>query len=237
VEIDQPDNLKNIFTHHWFLIFARLIAIIFFFIWRVKNNIADIEWLWALSVAGDVWFGFSWLLNMLPRMNPIKSIPNLAALKRQHDLPRPDGSSSLPGVDVFINTANPVDEPILCTMNSVLSILATDYPVEKHACYLSDDGGALVHYEALEETARFAALWVPFCRKHCVEPRAPKRCFYDELLRAPTYAGGSPEDFVEDHRCVRREYEEFRARIGMLFDTVRRRSDAYNTAGKSGGGV
>jgi hypothetical protein len=52
--------------------FSRLIAIVIFFIWRVKNNIADIECL-------------SWLLNMLPRLNPIKSIPNLAALKLQHN--------------------------------------------------------------------------------------------------------------------------------------------------------
>ncbi|CAN6168393.1 unnamed protein product [Urochloa humidicola] len=224
---------RTILYPYRFLILARLIAIIFFFIWRVKNNTADMEWLWALSVAGDVWFGFSWLLNQLPRLNPIKSIPDLAALERHYG----NDGDGLPGVDVFINTANPVDEPVLCTMNSVLSILAADYPAEKLACYLSDDAGALVHYEALADTARFAALRVPFCRKHRVERRAPERYFEFEPPCAAA-AGGSPGEFVEDHRRVRREYEEFRARIGAIFDTVRRRSDAYNAAaaGRSGSG-
>ena len=87
------------------------------------------------------------------------------------------GESNLPGIDVFITTVDPVDEPILYTVNSVLSILATDYPVEKYACYLSDDGGTLVHYEAMLEVASFAKLWAPFCRKHGVEPRAPESYF------------------------------------------------------------
>ncbi|XP_062188531.1 probable mixed-linked glucan synthase 3 [Phragmites australis] len=212
-----------------FLIFARLIAVILFFIWRVENNISDVKWLWALSVAGDVWFGFSWLLNQLPRLNPIKSIPNLAALKQQYDLP--DGSSSLPGIDIFVTTANPVDEPILYTMNSVLSILATDYPVEKYTCYLSDDAGALIHYEALAETAKFATLWVPFCRKHCIEPRAPESYFGSKV---EPYKGKAAEDFVHDHRYLRREYDEFKVRIDKLFDTVRLRSDAYNIVNSEG---
>ncbi|CAO1941650.1 unnamed protein product [Urochloa humidicola] len=177
---------RTILYPYRFLILARLIAIILFFIWRVKKNTADVEWLWALSVAGDVWFGFSWLLNQLPRLNPIKSIPDLAALERHYG----NDDGDLPGVDVFINTANPVDEPVLCTMNSVLSILAADYPAEKLACYLSDDAGALVHYEALADTARFAALWVPFCRKHRVERRAPERYFEFEPPCAAA-AGGS----------------------------------------------
>ncbi|KAL6657834.1 hypothetical protein ACP70R_005614 [Stipagrostis hirtigluma subsp. patula] len=220
---------RHILYPYRFLIFARLIAIILFFIWRMENNISDVKWLWALSVAGDVWFGFSWLLNQLPRFSPMKSIPNLAALSHQYDLP--DGSSSLPGIDVFVTTANPVDEPILYTMNSILSILAADYPVEKCSCYLSDDAGALIHYEALVETAKFAALWVPFCRKHSVEPRAPESYF--ELKSVP-YNGGAHEDFIHDHRFVRREYDEFKMRIDMLFDTVRQRSDAYNAVKSEG---
>uniref|UniRef100_A0A0A8XV38 CSLF3-cellulose synthase-like family F n=1 Tax=Arundo donax TaxID=35708 RepID=A0A0A8XV38_ARUDO len=39
-------------------------------------------WFWTMSVVGDVWFGFSWLLNQLPKFNPVKTIPDLAALKR-----------------------------------------------------------------------------------------------------------------------------------------------------------
>lgn len=250
VDIDQPDVLESsapdvengsgggsrpllfrnkkvrrrILYPYRMLIFARLIAVILFFIWRLKNNISDIIWLWAMSVAGDVWFGFSWLLNQLPKVNPIKSIPDLDALRQKCDFR--DGSSTLPGIDIFVTTANPVDEPILYTMNCILSILAIDYPVDRNACYLSDDAGALVSYEALVETAKFAALWVPFCRKYCVEPRAPESYFE---LKALPYVCSSVEDFIVDRKYVRRKYEEFKMRIEMLPDTIRERSDAYNT--------
>ncbi|KAL6896796.1 hypothetical protein ACP4OV_007368 [Aristida adscensionis] len=220
---------RRILYPYRFLIFTRLIAVILFFVWRLENNISDVKWLWALSVTGDVWFGFSWLLNQLPRFSPMKSIPNLTALKQRYDLP--DGSSSLPGIDVFVTTANPVDEPILYTMNSILSILATDYPLEKFTCYLSDDAGALIHYEALVETSKFAALWVPFCRKHSVEPRAPESYFE---LKAQSNNSSTPEDFLYDHRVVRKEYDDFKVRIDMLFDTVRQRSDAYNALNSEG---
>jgi hypothetical protein len=39
-------------------------------------------------------------------------------------------------------------------------------PAEKLACYLSNDGGALLTFEALAEIASFTRTWVPFCRKH-----------------------------------------------------------------------
>jgi hypothetical protein len=110
-------------------------------------------------------------------------------------------------------------------VNSILSILATDYPVEKYACYLSDDGGTLVHYEAMLEVASFAKLWAPFCRKHGVEPRAPESYF--GVKRQP-YTGSMQEEFTSDHRRVRREYEEFKVRIDSLFSTIYQRSEAYN---------
>ena len=158
------------------MILLRLIAIIALFIWRTRNRNRDGVWLWATSMVGDVWFGFSWVLNQLPKLNPIKRVPDLAAIRDQHESST-SGESNLPGIDVFLATVDPVDEPVLYTVNSVLSILATDYPVEKYACYLSDDGGTLVHYEAMLEVASFAKLWIPFCRKHGVEPRAPESYF------------------------------------------------------------
>ncbi|KAK8980991.1 hypothetical protein V6N11_059681 [Hibiscus sabdariffa] len=75
------------------------------------------------------------------------------------------------------STVDPEKEPPLVTANTILSILAVDYPVEKLACYLSDDGGALLTFEALAETASFARVWVPFCRKHNIEPRNPEAYF------------------------------------------------------------
>uniref|UniRef100_A0A0D9X063 Glycosyltransferase 2-like domain-containing protein n=1 Tax=Leersia perrieri TaxID=77586 RepID=A0A0D9X063_9ORYZ len=202
-----------------FFILLRLIAIVAFFLWRIRHK--NSGWLWTMSMAGDVWFGVSWLLNQLPRMNPIKRVPDLAALADQQH----SSTGELPGVDVFITTVDPIDEPVLYTVNSILSILATDYPVDRYACYLSDDGGTLVHYEAMVEVAKFAELWVPFCRKHCVEPRAPENYF---AMKTQAYKGGVPGELMSDHRRVRREYEEFKVRIDSLFSTIRQRSDAFN---------
>jgi len=111
-------------------------------------------------------------------------------------------------------------------MNSVLSILATDYPVDRHATYFSDDGGSLVHYEALLETARFAALWTPFCRKHRVEPRAPES--YSAAKADAPYAGDAPGEFVGDRRRIRQEYEEFKARVDALFTVIPQRPAEAN---------
>jgi len=217
---------------------ARLIVIVQFFIWRMRHRDSDSMVLWWITVVGDFWFGVSWLLNQASKLNPIRRVPNLELLNQQFDPPRSGGggsSSQLPCVDVFINTVDPVDEPVLCTMTSVLSILATDYPVGRHATYFSDDGGSLVHYEALLETARFAALWAPFCRKHRVEPRAPES-YFAATADGP-YAGDAPGQFLDDRRHVRREYEEFKERLAALFTIIPQRSEAHERESTERGGA
>jgi hypothetical protein len=137
----------------------------------------------------------------------------------------PTGRSDLSGVDVFVSTADPEKEPPLTTGNIILSILSTDYPPEKLAIYLSDDGGALLSFEALAEAASFARIWVPFCRKHQIEPRNPETYF---LLRGDPTKGKKSPDFVKDRRRVKREYDEFKVRVNGLLEAIRRRSEAYN---------
>jgi cellulose synthase A len=87
---------------------------------------------------------------------------------------KPSGLSS---VDVFVSTVDPMKEPPLITANTVLSILAVDYPVDKVACYVSDDGAAMLTFEGLSETSEFARKWVPFVKKYNIEPRAPEWYF------------------------------------------------------------
>jgi cellulose synthase A len=72
-------------------------------------------------------------------------------------------------------------EPPLVTANTVLSILAVDYPVDKVSCYVSDDGAAMLTFEALSETSEFAKKWVPFCKKYSIEPRAPEWYFQQKI--------------------------------------------------------
>ncbi|CAN1351545.1 Cellulose synthase-like protein D2 [Linum perenne] len=177
----------------------------------------------------ELWFSFSWLLDQLPKLCPVKRGVDLELLKEKFETPNPEnpaGKSDLPGVDFFVSTADPEKEPPLVTANTILSILAADYPVEKLSCYVSDDGGALLTFEAMAEAASFARLWVPFCRKHYVEPRNPESYFN---LRKDPYKGKVRADFVRDRRRVKREYDEFKVRVNGLPNSIRRRSDAYNT--------
>ena len=81
---------------------------------------------------------------------------------------------------MFVTTTDPVLEPPILTANTVLSLLAVDYPANKLACYVSDDGGSPITFYSLVEASKFAKLWVPFCKKYCIEVRAPFRYFSGE---------------------------------------------------------
>ncbi|ERN15540.1 hypothetical protein AMTRI_Chr03g145350 [Amborella trichopoda] len=210
------------------LILVRMVALSFFLVWRIRHPNQDAIWLWGMSVVCELWFAFSWLLDQLPKLCPVNRATDLQVLKEKFEEPgphNPTGKSDLPGVDVFVSTADPEKEPPLVTANTILSILAADYPVEKLACYVSDDGGALLTFEAMAEAASFADLWVPFCRKHNIEPRNPESYF--NTKGDPTKNKVKP-DFVKDRRRVKREYDEFKVRINGLPDSIRRRSDAYH---------
>ncbi|XP_028784395.1 cellulose synthase-like protein D2 [Neltuma alba] len=210
------------------LIFVRMAVLALFLKWRVENPNDDAIWLWGMSVVCEIWFAFSWLLDQLPKLCPINRFADLDVLKEKFESPNPSnpaGKSDLPGIDVFVSTADPEKEPVLVTANTILSILAADYPVEKLSCYVSDDGGALLTFEAMAEAASFANLWVPFCRKHDIEPRNPESYF--NMKRDP-YKNKVRSDFVRDRRRIKREYDEFKVRINSLSDSIRRRSDALN---------
>lgn len=181
-----------------------------------------------MSVICEIWFTFSWLLEQLPKLSPVKRTAELAVLIDKFETVSPQnplGRSDLPGIDVFITTADPDKEPPLVMANTVLSVLAADYPVENLACYLSDDAGSLLTFETMAEVASFATVWVPFCRKHDIEPRGPESYF---SLKKDPYRNKMRPDFVKDRRRMKREYDEFKVRINALLDTVRWRSDAYN---------
>ncbi|KAF6153328.1 hypothetical protein GIB67_003518 [Kingdonia uniflora] len=210
------------------LVVVRFISLGFFLTWRVKHPNEDAIWLWGMSIVCEIWFAFSWILDQIPKLCPINRSTDLSVLRDKFDMPSPSnptGRSDLPGVDLFVSTADPEKEPPLVTANTILSILAVDYPVEKVACYVSDDGGALLTFEAMAEAASFADLWVPFCRKHDIEPRNPESYF---AIKGDPTKNKSRSDFVKDRRRLKREYDEFKVRINGLPDSIRRRSDAFN---------
>nr|CAB3452706.1 unnamed protein product [Digitaria exilis] len=121
--------------------------------------------------------------------------------------------SQLAPIDFFVSTVDPLKEPPLVTANTVLSILAVDYPVDKVSCYVSDDGAAMLTFEALSETSEFAKKWVPFCKRYNIEPRAPEWYFQQKIDYLKDKVAAS---FVRERRAMKREYEEFKVRINAL---------------------
>lgn len=96
--------------------------------------------------------------------------------------------------------ADPLKEHPLVTANTVLSILAVDYPVEKVSCYVSDDGAAMLTFEVLSETSEFARKWVPFCKKFSIEPRAPEWYFAEKINYLKDKLHSS---FVKERRAMK----------------------------------
>lgn len=88
----------------------------------------------------------------------------------------------------------------MITANTVLSILALDYPVDKVSCYVSDDGAAMLSFESLVETADFARKWVPFCKKYSIEPRAPEFYF---SLKIDYLRDKVQPSFVKERRAMK----------------------------------
>ncbi|KAM0893417.1 hypothetical protein ACQ4PT_025150 [Festuca glaucescens] len=136
---------------------------------------ATSAWLGTLALVCEAWFAFVWMFDTYP--------DNL--------LPEEE----LPALDMFVTTADPALEPPVITVNTVLSLLALDYPdVGKLACYVSDDGCSPVTCYALREAAEFVALWVPFCKRHGVGVRAPFMYFSS----APPEIGTAGDEFMEN---------------------------------------
>ncbi|XP_054812809.1 cellulose synthase-like protein H1 isoform X3 [Prosopis cineraria] len=153
-----------------------------------------------LAFLCESWFTFNWFMILSTKWSPARINTFLHPLSLQ--------VPELPAVDLLVTTADPVLEPPIITVNTVLSLLALDYPPQKLACYVSDDGCSPVTFYALVEAFRFAQLWVPFCRKYNVQLRAPLRFFSDE----PTGGQHSPE-FTQDSLRMKEEYEKLSRKI------------------------
>ncbi|KAK1683169.1 hypothetical protein QYE76_044017 [Lolium multiflorum] len=160
---------------------------------------ATSPWLGTVALVYEAWFAFVWALNMNCKWSPVR-------FDTYPDNLLPE---ELPAMDMFVTTADPLLEPPLITVNTVLSLLALDYPdVGKLACYVSDDGCSPVTCYALREAAEFAAVWVPFCKRHGVGVRAPFMYF----ASAPPEIG-TGDEFMESWEFMKSEYEKLVTRI------------------------
>ncbi|XP_004506254.1 cellulose synthase-like protein H1 isoform X2 [Cicer arietinum] len=154
---------------------------------------------WFVALICELWFTLSWVFTISTQWNPalIKTYPHLLLQSVQE----------LPPVDLFVTTADDELEPPIITMNTVLSLLALDYPSHKLACYVSDDGCSPLIFYALQESSKFAKHWVPFCKKYKIQVRAPFRYFCDDECTT------NNEEFNHEWLRMKRMYENLSHKI------------------------
>ncbi|XP_061970024.1 cellulose synthase-like protein H1 isoform X1 [Populus nigra] len=154
---------------------------------------------WLLALLCESCFTFTWVVTVSTKWNPVeyKTYPERLSQKIQE----------LPPVDIFVTTADPVLEPPILTVNTVISLLAVDYPADKLACYVSDDGCSPTTYYSLVEASKFAKLWAPFCKKHNIQTRAPFRYFSSEVPL------NNSSEFQQEYNKMKDEYEELASKI------------------------
>ncbi|KAI3969461.1 hypothetical protein MKX01_020022 [Papaver californicum] len=183
------------------------------------------RWIWIGLFMAEIWFGFYWILAQPLRWNQVfrHTFRDRLLLTRYEE--------KLPCVDVFVCTANPVIEPPAMVINTVLSVMAYDYPPEKLSVYLSDDGGSDLMFYALLEASHFCKYWIPFCKKFQVEPRSPVAYF---LTTSSNSKHNSSSVNREEWSAMKILYEKMENRIetatklGKVPDEVRARHKGFS---------
>ncbi|KAF3451896.1 hypothetical protein FNV43_RR07992 [Rhamnella rubrinervis] len=178
---------------------------------------------WIGLFLAELWFGFYWLMSLVVKWKPIYRTTHKHRLSLRYDV--------LPAIDTFVCTADPTIEPPTMVLNTVLSVMAYDYPPEKLSVYLSDDGGSDLNFYAMLEASCFSKRWLPFCRKFKVEPRSPEAFF----------KGASEPIDYDDHTSMAKEwtyikklYEEMKARIesttkqGRVSEEIRKQHKGFS---------
>lgn len=152
---------------HMFLHSAAISALLYYRISNLVHGTVPVL-SWGLITLSEMIFTAVWVLTQPFRWRPV------VRTAAPENLP---SDEELPSVDVFVCTADPKKEPVVGVMNTVLSAMALDYPSDKMAVYLSDDGGAAVTLYAMKEACVFAESWLPFCRKYGIKTRCPEAFF------------------------------------------------------------
>ncbi|CAL5392491.1 unnamed protein product [Camellia sinensis] len=153
---------------------------------------------WIGMFGAELWFGLYWVLTQSLRWNRTFRFTFKDRLSKRYE-------NELPKVDIFVCTADPSIEPPMMVINTVLSVMAYDYPPEKMSVYLSDDGGSDLTYYALLEASLFSKHWIPYCKKFKVEPRSPAAYFLSHHHHQ--------SDESQDLASIKKLYEDMEDRI------------------------
>ncbi|KAK7276973.1 hypothetical protein RIF29_18122 [Crotalaria pallida] len=167
------------------------------------------SWAWFGLFGAELWFGLNWLFSQALRWNLVFRKTFKSRLSQRYE------EKMLPGVDIFVCTADPDIEPPMMVINTVLSVMAYDYPAEKLSVYLSDDAASEITFYALLEASTFAKHWLPFCKRFKVEPRSPAAYFNSLDVVSATYPHDHNHNHVvvKDLEVVKKLYEDMKIRI------------------------
>ncbi|QCD95367.1 cellulose synthase A [Vigna unguiculata] len=183
-------------------IFIHLLAVVSLCYYRISHLFHQPPTApWILITIAELLLSALWFFNQAFRWHPVSRTTITDKLPREENLP---------GLDIFVCTLDPEKEPTVQVMDTVVSAIAMDYPSDKLAVYLSDDGGCPVTLYAMREAGEFAKEWVPFCRKYGVKLRCPKVFFSpmgedEDLLRL--------QGFKPHRDLIKAKYEKMQKNI------------------------
>ncbi|XP_016173442.1 cellulose synthase-like protein E1 [Arachis ipaensis] len=186
------------------------VAIFFIWVYRLTHIPSKVEdgniWVWLGMFGAELWFGLYWLLTQALRWNLVFRHTFKDTLSQRYE-------DKLPGVDIYVCTADPEIEPAMMVINTVLSVMAYDYPTHKLSVYLSDDGASDITFYALLEASNFAKHWLPFCKKFNVEPRSPAAYFNNIFSMA--HQNNQYDDHTHNIElaAIKKLYDEMEKRI------------------------
>ncbi|KAI7980357.1 Cellulose synthase-like protein G2 [Camellia lanceoleosa] len=145
---------------------------------------------WCLITTSELLFTFIWIIaqafwwQLVTYTVHPKNLP---------------GNTELPGIDVFICTADPKKEPTVEVIHTVLSAVALDYPLEKLAVYLSDDDGWPLTLYGLKKAYLFGRSWISFSLNDLICIMQSKYEVFKKNVEK--FSGGSgTEDFMVHDR-------------------------------------
>ncbi|KAK9012717.1 hypothetical protein V6N11_040755 [Hibiscus sabdariffa] len=155
--------------------------------WILTCQFRDAYGLWLTCIIFEIW-----ILDQFPRNDTRETYLDPLSLRYEKE----GEPSELASIDVFVSTVDPKKEPPLFCPSLLLIIWL-----------ISDDGAAMLTFEAPSETSEFARKWVPFCKKLNIEPRAPEWYFSQKIdyLKDKVHP-----TLVRESRAMKGGYEEFK---------------------------
>ncbi|XP_072078244.1 cellulose synthase-like protein E6 isoform X4 [Arachis hypogaea] len=164
------------------------------------------SWAWIVMLVSEILFGLYWIITQSVRWRIAFQSPSKHTLLQRYD------EEKMPGVDIFVCTADPKLEPPLMVINTILSAMAYNYPSNKLSVYLSDDGGSELTFYALFKASIFSKHWLPFCRKFNLQTRSP-HAFFSPLNHNYHSHHHDHDDFHKQWLFIKKLYEEMKSDI------------------------